>query len=225
MPLVQIRKLPIEVVAHQRNGQIGGALRGADTQLGEGRAKLRFPLHANRLNADAAFLEIFFRGLQRQAHARPIGSRGAAEKAGFHDNVMAIDQPLQGFAHLLGRKILLQLANKLRQALPILRDRVRDGTIELAIKKKLPVFGIEAQRIGWKRIDRVIRRKLQNLFTGIRCKTVQVYDCHEVCARPLLARTLVIEFCAPALAERLASRSGGRRYLQASAQTSVCVCA
>ena len=118
------------------------------------------------------------------------------ERAGFRDDVTAIDQPLQGFAHLLGRKILLQLVNKLRQALPIPpRSRPR-CTIELAIKKKLPVLGIEAQCIGWKRIDRVIRRELQNLFTGIRCKTVKVFDCHEVCARPLVARTWLPISCA-----------------------------
>ena len=43
---------------------------------------------------------------------------------------------------------------------------IADGerTIELAVKKELPVLGIEAHDIGWQHIDGEIRRELRNVF-------------------------------------------------------------
>ena len=66
-----------EIIAHQRDRQIGRALHDANAQPAQGGAKLRCTLHVDRLNAHATLLEIFLRVLRRQAEACPIGGHGA----------------------------------------------------------------------------------------------------------------------------------------------------
>jgi len=101
------------------------------------------------LNAHTTFLEIFLRGLGQQAEARPISVYGAIRRARCREDIAAVDQPLQGFADFVGRKILFQLANELPKAPSTLCYRSGECTIELAVKQELPVLGIEAHDIGW----------------------------------------------------------------------------
>ena len=54
-----------EIIVHQRDRQVGGALDDANAQPAQRGAEFRCPLHVDRLNAHAAFLEIFLRGLRR----------------------------------------------------------------------------------------------------------------------------------------------------------------
>ena len=75
-----------EIIAHQRDRQVGGALHDANAQLAQGGAELRCALHVDRLNAHATFLEISLRDLRRQAEARPIGGRGAGGRARCRDD-------------------------------------------------------------------------------------------------------------------------------------------
>ena len=153
-----------EIIAHQRDRQVGGALYDANAQPAQGDAELRCTLHVDRLNAHTTFLEISLRGLRRQTEARPIGGRGAGGRARCREDIAAVDQPLQGFVDLVGWKVLLQLANELPKALSTFSYCGRQRTIELAVKKEFPVLGIEAHDIGWQHIDGEIRRELRNVF-------------------------------------------------------------
>ncbi len=137
---VQFGQSSFEVVAHQRDRQVGGALQDANAQPFQGGAELRCTLHVDRLNAHTTFLEISLRGLRQQAEARPIGGHGVYRRARFRDDEAAVDQPLQGFVDLVGRKILLQLANELPKTPSTLSYRGGERTIELAVKKELPVL-------------------------------------------------------------------------------------
>ena len=65
-----------------------------------------------------------------------------------HDRIAAIDEPLQGFVDLVGRKILLQPANKIPDDFTALRYRDRESTIKFAVEEELPIFGIQADRVG-----------------------------------------------------------------------------
>ena len=84
---------------------------------------------------------------------------------------------------LVGRKILLQLANELPKAPSAFSYRGRERTIELAVKKELPVLGIEAHDIGRQHIDGEIRRELRNVFAVMLREAVPAIACHEVSTR------------------------------------------
>ena len=58
-------------------------------------------------------------------------------------------------------KIPLQRANEFAKAPAAFSDCGRQRTIKLAVKKELPVLGIEAHGIGRQQIDREIRRELR----------------------------------------------------------------
>ena len=74
---VEFSQASFEIIAHQRDSQIGRALHDANAEPAQGGAKLRCALHVDRLNAYAALLQIFLRVIRRQAEACPIGGRGA----------------------------------------------------------------------------------------------------------------------------------------------------
>ena len=114
---VQFGQSSFEIVVHQRDRQVGGSLDDANAELTQGGAEFRCTLHVDRLNAHATFLEILLRGLRRQAKARPIGGHGAGGRARCRDDIAAVDQPLESFVDLVGRKIPLQLANELSDSL------------------------------------------------------------------------------------------------------------
>ena len=75
---VQFHQPPVEVIAHQRDGQIGSApLDHAHAQLGQGGAEFGHALHVDRLNAHAAVVKVLLCHPRRQPEARPI-ARGDA---------------------------------------------------------------------------------------------------------------------------------------------------
>ncbi len=96
------------------------------------------------------------------------------------DDKAAVDQPLQRFLDFVGRKIPLQLANELAKAFSAFCYRGRQCTIELAVKKELPVLGIEAHDVGGQHIDGEIRRELRDVFACMLRKAGGTIACHEV---------------------------------------------
>ena len=115
---VQFGQSPFEIIVHQRDRQVGGALHDANAQPAQGGAEFLAALHVDRLNANATVLEIFLRDPRRQAEARPIGGRGVCRgRPPFRADIAAVDQPLQGFVDLVGRKFFPQAANDLPNAL------------------------------------------------------------------------------------------------------------
>ena len=162
--LVQFSQFSVEVVVHQRDGQVGRALHHAHPELTERSGKLLRAFHVNRLKAYATPLQVFLRSLGREAEARPIGGgRRIRGRAALRHDVAPVEQPLQGFVDLVGGKFLFQIANDLSKA-PSGRYGVRQRAVELAAKKELPVLGIEAHGIWRQHIDGEILRKLRNVF-------------------------------------------------------------
>jgi hypothetical protein len=160
---VQLGQPPFEIVVDQRDRQVGGALDHANAQRGQRGAELLCALDIDRLNAHPEFAELAFHCLRRQAEARPIRARGACGRARSDGDIAAIDQPLQGFVDLVGRKILLQGANELPDALAG-SHRGCERAVELAVEKELSVLGIEAYDIGRQHIDGEIRREPHNVM-------------------------------------------------------------
>ena len=105
-------------------------------------------MNVERLNPDAALLQVFLRGIRRQPEARPIGGGEAAQGAGFRHDVAADDQPLQGFKYVLTRKCLLQRLHELVEALPALGDQGGKRAKHLPMQKEFPVLRVEAQSFG-----------------------------------------------------------------------------
>ena len=193
---VQFGQPRLEIIAHQRDRQVGGALHDAHAQLSQRGAELLCALHVDRLNAHATVLQIFLRVLRRQAEARPIGGRAAARTSAVRDDEAAVEQPLQRFVDLVGGKFLFQLANDLREALAALADRGGERAIELAVEKELPVLGIEAHDIGRQHIDGEIRRELRNVFAVALRRAVLAIACPEPSTRaPTLAATSLDRHC------------------------------
>ena len=103
------------------------------------------------------------------------------------DDKLAVGQSFQSLMDFVGRKILLQLANEFPKARSS-SYRGRERTIEFAVKKELPVLGIETHDIRWQHIDCEIRRELRNIFVFVLRKAVPDASCHEVRPR---AATLI----------------------------------
>ena len=177
---VQFGQSLLKIIADQRDRQVGGALDDANAQSSQRVAEFTCPLHIDRLNADTAFLKIFLHGLRQQAEARPIGGRRAGGGTRRADDIAAVDQPLQRFLDFVGRKIPLQLASELAKTPSTFCDCGCQGTIELAVKKELPVLGIEAHDVGWQHIDGEIRRELRDVFACMLRKAGGTIACHEV---------------------------------------------
>src|ERR1043166_1316745 len=71
--------------------------------------------------------------------------------------------------HFVGGKAPFQLAHELAKALRALAYRGSKRAIEFAVKKELPVLGIEAHRIGRQHIDGEIGCEPRNVFAvGLR---------------------------------------------------------
>ena len=164
---VQFGQPSFEIVVHQRDRQVGGTLDDANAELAQGGTEFRRTLHVDRFNAHTTIREILLGDSRRQAEARPIAGHGAGGSARCRDDIAALDQPLEGFLDLVGRKIPPQLANELRKALSAFSYGGGEGAIKLAVKKELPVLGIEAHDVGRQHIDREIRRELRNVFAGV----------------------------------------------------------
>src|SRR5215475_6899708 len=118
----------------------------------------------------------------RTRHFWRFLSAVSSDRPRCRDDIAAVGQPLQGFLDFVGWKILLQLAHELPNAQSASAYCGRQCTIELAMKKELPVLGIEAHDIGRQHIDAEIRRELRNVFAVLR-EAFPVIACHEVSTR------------------------------------------
>ena len=140
MLLVQFGQFSLEIVVHQGDRQIRRTLHDANAKRAKRFAEFGRAVHIDRLNPNPATCEILLRGSGRQAKACPIAGHGAAGVVRCGNDVAALDQPLQGFGNLVGRKIPLQLADKFGKTHAAFADRGGEGTIEFAVKKELTVL-------------------------------------------------------------------------------------
>src|SRR5450759_3985552 len=90
-----------------------------------------------------------------------------------------------------GGKSLPQRVRELRQAFSAFSYRRGEGAIKLAVKKELPVLGIEAYDVGRQHIDREIRRELRNVVAGVPRRAGLAILRHDVSTRATLPKTLV----------------------------------
>ncbi|HEV2159484.1 hypothetical protein [Bradyrhizobium sp.] len=113
-------------------------------------------------------MKILFRDLQGDAEAREETANGVVECfRGPRDDISAIEEPLDRFLDLAGRKLLRKLADNLRPSLAVLSDRGGQGTVELAVQEELAVLGVEADRIGRQYVSGEVRCKSENVFAGL----------------------------------------------------------
>jgi hypothetical protein len=77
--------------------------------------------------------------------------------------------------------------SELPKALSAFSDRGGEGAIKFAVKKELPVLGIEADDVGRQHIDREIRRELRNVVAGAPRRTCPAITRHDVRALPWFA--------------------------------------
>jgi len=63
--------------------------------------------------------------------------------------------------------MLSELANELGKAHSAFPDRGGEGAIKFAVKKELPILGIETDDVGRQHIDRKIRCELRDVFASI----------------------------------------------------------
>ena len=162
MPLIQFRQPSVEVVAHEQDSDVGGALDDAHAQFAQRRVEFQLPFHVECSYARTTLLKISLRGLRLQPQACPICGDSAARGRSRRDHITAVDKPLQRFLDLGGRKIMFEPANELSNGSSALRYRAGERAIEFTVKQEFPVLRIEAHCVGGHQIDREMRRELQN---------------------------------------------------------------
>ena len=184
---VHLGQPPVEIVVHQRDRELGRTLGDLNAEFAQGRGKFLGAFDIDRFDPHGAIAEILLRDLERQAEARPISSDGAIECVRCSRNdVSALQQPLDRFLYLVGRKALRKLANDLRRRLSIFSDRGGHRTIQLAVQEELAVLGIEADHIGRKYIGGEVRRESQNVLAGLARHAALAIGFHGVSTRILL---------------------------------------
>ena len=162
---VHLGQPPVEIVVDQRDRELGRTLGDLNAEFAQGRGKFFGAFDIDRFDPHGAIAEILLRDLGRQAEARPISSDGAIECVRCSCNdVSALEQPLDRFLDLVGRKALRKLANDLRRSLSIFSDRRGHRTIQIAVQEEFAILGIEADHIGRKYIGGEVRRELQNIL-------------------------------------------------------------
>jgi hypothetical protein len=178
---VQCVELPFEVIAHQYDREVrSAALDDANAKRRQSGFEFRCPRDVDRLNAHANLLEVRIGHPRRKPEARPIGGRGTLRRAGGgRDDEAAIDQPIQGFLDFVRRKIPFHLTKDLAKSLS---GTYRDGerAIERAVKKELPVLGIEAHNVGRQHVGAEILRELRNVLALVQREAGGAIACHEV---------------------------------------------
>src|SRR3954470_13185325 len=147
MAPVQIGKPSFKVVIDQRNCQVGRALDQADAKIPQGGPEVTRTGHINRANACTKTLEVFFSGLRWQPEAGPIGRACTSAGARCRKDEPPLEQPPQCFLDLRCREVSFQLAHEFPKARAT-RYFLRQCTVEFAVKKELPVLGIEADDVG-----------------------------------------------------------------------------
>ena len=184
---VHLRQPPVEIIVHQRDRELGRTLGDLNSEFAQGRGKFFGAFDIDRFDPHGAITEIFLRDLERQAETRPISSDGAIECVGCSCNdVSALEQPLDRFLYLVGRKALRKLANDLRRSLSIFSDRRGHRTIQIAVQEEFAILGIEADHIGRKYIGGEVRRESQDVLAGLLRNAARAIGCHRVSTRILL---------------------------------------
>jgi hypothetical protein len=95
---------------------------------------------------------------------------------------MAFDQPLKRFIDRVCRIFLSKLPNELPNA----GSRSYGGSkraIEFTVQKKLPIFGIEADNVGRKYVNREILRKPGNILFAEWRVAVCAISCNDTLTR------------------------------------------
>ncbi|WP_244550038.1 hypothetical protein [Bradyrhizobium sp. cf659] len=109
-----------------------------------------------------------FRDLQGHAEACQETADGVVERfRGPRNDISAIEQPLDRFLDLVGRKVLRKLANDLRPGLAVLPDRGGEGAVEFAVQEEFAVLGIETNRIGRQYVSGEVRCKSESVLAGL----------------------------------------------------------
>ena len=152
-----------KIVVDQRNCQVGRALDEADAKIPQGGPEFARTGHIDRANACTKTLEVFFSGLRWQPEASPIGRACTSAGARCRKDEPPLEQPPQCFLDLRFREVSFQLAHEFPKARAS-RYFLRQCAVEFAVKKELPVLGIEADDVGRKRIDAEIRRELRHFI-------------------------------------------------------------
>ena len=211
VPPVQFGQPRLEIIAHQRDGQVGGAPHDANAQRFQRGAELLGALHVDQLDAHTTVLQIGISVRRRHPEARPIGVGAARRRARRRNDEAAVGKPLQCFADLVGGKVLFQRADDLGHALAG-ADGGGERTVERAMEKELPVLGIEAHDIGRQHIDGEIRREPRNGLAVALRRAVSAFACPEASTR---ASTLTATSLDRHCKARILHWSGRRRRARA----------
>ena len=179
---VQFGQPRFEIIAHQRDGQVGGALTTRTPSAFKAAPSSVGALHVDRLDAHTTFLEISLRGLRQQAEARPVGVRAFADERAAGTTKRRSASRFRASWILSEGKFCSSSRTSSAKLLPA-ADRGRERTIERAVKKELPVLGIEAHDIGRQHVDGEIRRELRNVFAVTLRRAVPAIACHEAGTR------------------------------------------
>ena len=114
--LVQFRQSPLEIVVHQRDSEVRRALDDANAEFAQGGAERRRTVHVDRLNTHPAIFQILLGHSGRQAEARPVTLHGATGRTRRWNDIAPLNQPLEGFLDLVGRKIFRQFAGEFAES-------------------------------------------------------------------------------------------------------------
>ena len=185
MLAVEFGQPAVEIIAHQGDRQIGGALDHANAHSVRASASSAAPSTSIDLNAHAHFLQGFFRGLRQQTKARPIGRGGArrtVREGGRRSGGRPAASSLLGFCRSGKSRSSLRTSSRKLLPPPISAASAQNSS---TVKKKLPVFGIEAHHIGRQHIDAEIRRELRNIFAVVMRKGLAASACATAARTPL----------------------------------------
>ncbi|MGB6540350.1 MAG: hypothetical protein WBF03_05655 [Xanthobacteraceae bacterium] len=169
---VEFGKPPLEIVAHQDDGQLGVAINDANAEFAEGGLQFLRPGAAERLNLHGNLLQVFRYIIRQQPQTGPVGRSGIARRGRPHDEP-PIEQASDGILDLRSGKIRNKGTDHFAKALPS-PDRGCEGAIERTVQKELSAFRIKAHDIGREDKNRKIRREahavaaaLSHLFLAI----------------------------------------------------------
>jgi hypothetical protein len=119
-----------------------------NAKLAEGVAEFGFPLHPERLDADAAIPKVLLRDLGRHPEASPIAGYGGSGSWRSWNDVAALNHPVDSFLDFVQRKKWLKVGDKFAKTSSASSYGRRESAIKLSMKEELPVLGIEAYDVG-----------------------------------------------------------------------------
>ena len=155
---VEVRKLSIEIVVHQNNGQLGRVIDDANAEFPQrGVEFARSDRCRGWQDPHADLREILRGGFGAKPEARPIACRHAVNQVRGNDKA-AIEQALEGFVDLDRGEFTGKRADDGFATLSGAYARSKRA-VEFAVKKDLPGLRIEADDIGRQDINRKIWRE------------------------------------------------------------------